>query len=262
MTDDDDAITARLAALAHDGPHDTLDRIAAHWTRTPSPIGDLYIASTDHGISYLRTSEAVHEDDAEFAAMFRERFAQPLLVGTHPPIGLGPALLEHDASRLRYDLRQLSAFEREVALAVMRIPRGQVRPYAWVAHQIGLPKAARSVGSVLANNPVPILIPCHRVIKSDGTLGEYVFTPTVKRALLDAEGANIGEVYELARHNVHYVGSDTTGVLCFPTCMTGRAIGRTDLRGFGTVAEATAAGYRPCGQCLPAPTNDNPAEED
>jgi O-6-methylguanine DNA methyltransferase len=247
----DEILSARLSALAVDGPAGLLGRIAATWVRVPSAAGDLYVASTHLGISYVRTSHSVHDDDAEFAALFHRRFTRPLLAGARPPAGLVPALHAQRAAKLRFDLSQLSPFEREVLLAVLTIPRGQVRPYAWVAHQIGRPKAVRAVGSALGRNPVPVLIPCHRVIRSDGTLGDYVFGPPVKRDLLDAEGTNVGEVYELAQHHIHYVGSDTTGVVCFPTCANARRITEPHRHGFRSIAEADAAGYRPCQHCRP-----------
>ena len=249
---DDDPLTIDLAALATESPAVLLDRIVASWIRVPSAIGDLYVASTDLGIAYVRTSDAVHDDDTEFAELFHRRFTRPLVAATRPPTGLLPALHSHRAAKLRFDLSQLSHFEREVLLAVLAIPRGQVRPYAWVAQRIGRPKAVRAVGSALGHNPVPVLIPCHRVIRSDGTLGDYVFGPPTKRDLLDAEGTNIGEVYELARHDIHYVGSDTTGVVCFPTCPNARRITPTHRRGFHSMTAAADAGYRPCRHCQPA----------
>jgi methylated-DNA-[protein]-cysteine S-methyltransferase len=246
-----ETLVARLAALATNSPPGLLDRIAATWVRVPSEVGDLYVASTGLGISYVRTSRSVHDDDAEFAEVFHHRFTKPLRAADRPPAGLVPALQTHRAEKLKFDLSRLSPFEREVLLAVMTIPRGQVRPYAWVAHQIGRPRAVRAVGSALGHNPVPVLIPCHRVIRSDGTLGDYVFGPPAKRDLLDAEGTNWGEVYELARHHIHYVGSDTTGVVCFPTCADARRITDAHRHGFRSIAEADAAGYRPCRHCRP-----------
>jgi O-6-methylguanine DNA methyltransferase len=68
------------------------------------------------------------------------------------------------------------------------IPAGQVRPYGWIASEIGRPKAVRAVGTALGRNPVPLLIPCHRVVRTDGRVGDYAFGPPAKRALLAAEG--------------------------------------------------------------------------
>jgi methylated-DNA-[protein]-cysteine S-methyltransferase len=249
--DEHDPLIAGLAALATDGPPGLLERIAASWVRVPGPVCDLYIASTDRGVVYVRTSDAVHDDDAEFATLFHHRFTRPLLHGVHPPAELLPALDADRPTGIRFDLDQLSAFEREVLLAVLTIPRGQVRPYTWVAHQIGLPAAVGAVDAVLVHNPVPVLIPCHRVIHTDGTLGDHVFGPLVKRALLDAEGTNLGEVYELAQHDVHYLASEATGVVCFPTCPNARDT--SPRHGFRSVARAGDAGYRPCPVCRPTP---------
>lgn len=249
----EDALIEELAALTADGPDNLFDRIAAHWVRVPGPVGELYVASTDHGIAYVRTSAAVHDDATEFTTEFRQRFSRPLLAGGRPPAGLLPALHAHRVGKLRFDLRQLSEFERAVLLAVLSIPRGQVRPYAWVASQIGKPRAVRAVGSALGRNPVPVLIPCHRVVRSDGSLGDYVFTPPVKRALLDGEGTNIGELYELGRHGVHYLASDTTGVVCFPTCPNARRITEAHRQGFRSMRHAEHAGYHPCQHCRPVP---------
>ena len=67
----------------------------------------------------------------------------------------------------------LSAFERAVLKATLSIPFGETRTYAWVAQKIGKPGAVRAVGSALRKNPWPLIIPCHRVIKSDGSVGRY-----------------------------------------------------------------------------------------
>ncbi|MCX8175285.1 MAG: MGMT family protein [Candidatus Micrarchaeota archaeon] len=73
----------------------------------------------------------------------------------------------------RAALGRLTAFERSVLLACLRIPRGQTRTYSQIARQIGNPRAWRAVGNALAKNPLAPLIPCHRVIRSDGKIGGY-----------------------------------------------------------------------------------------
>ena len=77
--------------------------------------------------------------------------------------------------------------KRDVLGATSTIPRGQTRPYGWIAAEIGRPKAVRAVGTAVGRNPVPLLIPCHRVVRSDGSPGEYVFGPDAKQALLARE---------------------------------------------------------------------------
>ena len=81
----------------------------------------------------------------------------------------------------------MNSFAKQVYNVVLRIPVGQVRTYKWVAKKVGRPKAVRAVGRALKNNPYPLIIPCHRVIKSDGKLGGYVFGVGTKRMLLNLE---------------------------------------------------------------------------
>jgi len=68
---------------------------------------------------------------------------------------------------------QLTEFQWKVLSVVLKIPFGQTRSYQWVAQQTGNPKAVRAVGTALRKNPFPLIIPCHRVIRSDGTFGQY-----------------------------------------------------------------------------------------
>ncbi|XRQ15192.1 methylated-DNA--[protein]-cysteine S-methyltransferase [Actinomadura welshii] len=244
-------LAGELAGLAAAAPPGLLDRVAARRVRVPAPLpgplGDLQVAFTDHGVAYLRAGM----DEAEFAAAFRARFARPLLPAAGPPAGLLPALRAGRLGGLRLDLRGLGEFDAAVLRAAARIPRGQVRPYAWVARLAGRPRAVRAVGSALGRNPVPLLIPCHRVTRSDGTLGEYVFGAAAKERLLRAEDVDVEEVAELARRGVRLVGSDTTGVVCFPTCGDARRITPGHRRPFGDLAAAEAAGFRPCRRCRP-----------
>ncbi|MFA5356929.1 MAG: methylated-DNA--[protein]-cysteine S-methyltransferase [Candidatus Omnitrophota bacterium] len=82
---------------------------------------------------------------------------------------------------------RITPFAKKVYKAVLSIPLGEVRSYAWVAKKAGKPKAARAVGQVLNHNPWPLIIPCHRVIASGGKIGGYSRGPRKKRALLDLE---------------------------------------------------------------------------
>ncbi|URM93358.1 methylated-DNA--[protein]-cysteine S-methyltransferase [Actinomadura madurae] len=248
-------LARELAALAADAPPALLDRIAARRVHVPGPLEGLQVAFTDHGVAYLRAGM----DEQEFAAAFRARFARPLLPAARPPAGLVPALRTGRLGGLRLDLRGLSDFEAAVLRAAARIPRGQTRPYAWVARQAGRPKAVRAVGSALGRNPVPLLIPCHRVTRSDGALGDYVFGAGAKERLLRAEDVDVDEAAELARRGVRLVGSDTTGIVCYPTCGDARRISPGHRRGFRDLAAARAAGYRPCLHCRPGDPGPRPA---
>ena len=84
---------------------------------------------------------------------------------------------------------QGTAFDKKVWKATQKIPYGQVRTYKDIAKMIGKPKASRAVGNALGRNPIPILIPCHRVIASNGTLGGYSSGLKIKKILLTLEKA-------------------------------------------------------------------------
>jgi O-6-methylguanine DNA methyltransferase len=86
------------------------------------------------------------------------------------------------------DLAAGSAFQREVWKALLTIPPGQTRTYAQVAALVGRPKAVRAVGQACGANPIPVLIPCHRVVSSDGGLGGFSAGIEWKKRLLAAEG--------------------------------------------------------------------------
>jgi methylated-DNA-[protein]-cysteine S-methyltransferase len=86
------------------------------------------------------------------------------------------------------DFEGCGEFERRVLLADFEIPRGRVMTYGGLAEKVGVPGGARAVGNVMAGNPFPLVIPCHRVIRSDGTLGGFGGGLPMKRALLEMEG--------------------------------------------------------------------------
>ncbi len=83
----------------------------------------------------------------------------------------------------------ISGFRRAVMEETLRIPAGQTRSYGWLAERVGSPRAARAVGRVMATNPMPFVVPCHRVVASDGSLGGYGAGLALKEALLRLEGA-------------------------------------------------------------------------
>ncbi len=128
------------------------------------------------------------------ARRVRERFecAGP---GSCPEIkSVAGGIARHLAGKpVDFDLRALhfplcSPFQERVLRAEYGIPRGSVSTYGRVARHLGAPGAARAVGRALATNPFPIVIPCHRAIRSDGSLGGYRGGPRMKRALLEMEG--------------------------------------------------------------------------
>ena len=154
--------------------------------------------------------------------------------------------------RIRLDLRGHSPFEQDVWRKALEIPRGEVRPYGWIAAEIGRPKAVRAVGTALGHNPVPLIVPCHRVVRSDGSIGQYSLGgPKNKRTILGAEGLDPDAMEDAAKRGERLVGCASTRIVCWPTCRTGRHMLERNRRPFRSLAEAGAAGYRPCKVCRP-----------
>lgn len=232
-------------------PRDTVAEDVDEFVVTDGPSGALFVAFNRHGINDVLAAELVDGDADRFVARHLHSFGRPARPAATSPAGLAAALRSGQTRKLDFDLRGLSHFEQAVLRKALDIPRGEVRPYGWVAREIGRPRAARAVGSALGRNPVPVLIPCHRVVLADGRIGEYVHGPSMKRSLLDAEGVDVAQTERLARTGVHLIGSDTTRIVCFPTCHHARRITDAHRVGFRSLGNAAGAGYRPCADCRP-----------
>ncbi|MFN8516710.1 MAG: methylated-DNA--[protein]-cysteine S-methyltransferase [Chloroflexia bacterium] len=215
-----------------------------------SPIGTVYVAYNGRGISMLSPAA----DAEEFAGAFQRRFGRAVRATDAPSESVARAVrrkLRGERATVEYDLRGLSDFERATLLKAAEIPRGEVRPYAWIAREIGKPGAVRAVGSALGRNPVPLLIPCHRVILSDGTPGNYALGREAKATVLAAEGLEATELVALSKAGIRFTGSDTTRIYCYPTCHNARRTTPDHTVNFGSMAAAKAAGYRACKVCRP-----------
>jgi O-6-methylguanine DNA methyltransferase len=244
-----DPLLAGLRDLAGPAPTTLADRVLDGWVRAPGPLGEVFAVVGDHGVRLLRPAAHAGGLDA-FLEDYRARHGRPVRPAARPPRGLLPALRGHGPGPA-LDLGDLTGFAREVLAATARIPVGQTRPYGWVAREVGHPRAVRAVGSVLARNPVPLLVPCHRVVRGDGQVGQYLSGAADKVALLEREGVDLERLADLAAAGVRLLGSDTTGVVCFPTCHHARRITPAHRQGFVSLERARAAGYRPCRDCRP-----------
>lgn len=167
-----------------------LDRtgLVDHYAPVDTPLGLGLVAFNRRGASLLHVSI----DEAEFAEMFAARIGRPLLPADRPPADVVRALSTGRGRPVAADLRSVGQFQRDVLTAIREIPPGQVRSYGWVAARIGRPAAVRAVGTALARNPVPLLIPCHRVVRSDGAIGHYLFGTEAKARLLRDEAESAG----------------------------------------------------------------------
>ena len=111
---------------------------------------------------------------------------------------------QHDRQALFLDLGRCSPFQRRVLLAEQAIPRGRLSTYGRLARHLGAPRAARAVGGALARNPFPIVIPCHRAIRGDGSVGGFQGGMALKRRLLEYEGHVISAAGEVLDPRYHF----------------------------------------------------------
>lgn len=237
-------------------PRGFADRLLAHvgmadsYARFNTVLGPVYVAWNRNGVSAAARMASAEE----FEQWFRKDVGRQLTPAAAPPDLAEKITDELDGRRrLRFDLRGLTPFEQAVLRKTLEIPRGQVRPYGWIAREIGHPAAVRAVGTALANNPIPYFIPCHRVVRTDGKIGNYGGGgPEAKRSILTLEGVQLKRLQDFAQRGYRYEGVRTTKVFCFPTCYHGKTANERNVVRFHDEAEARAAGYRPCKHCRPA----------
>ena len=229
--------------------------LADEYFTADAPIGPIYVAYNGRGVSATGPGDRPEGADG-FEAAFAARFGRSIRAARRPEARVVHAVERSLAAGrprgLAFDLRGLTPFSRDVLHGALTIPPGEIRPYAWLAREVGRPKAVRAVGTALAHNPIPILIPCHRIVRSDGLIGDYAWGSSVKRAALAAEGLDPEEIERLARHGVRYLGSDTTHIVCHPTCRHAKRITERHRAPFDSLDAAAAAGYRPCRDCRPS----------
>ena len=159
------------------------------FTTGSSLLGTILVATTDKGVCAV----SLRESDAGVEESLRGRFPKAEII--RDDAALKPAL---ELVRARITGRKLddmppldlqgTDFQREVWNQLLAIPAGRTRTYLDVAQAINRPKATRAVAQACGANPVAVVVPCHRVVMSDGSIGGYSGLPGVKKALLEAEG--------------------------------------------------------------------------
>jgi O-6-methylguanine DNA methyltransferase len=220
------------------------------YVRTASALGTVCVAWSRAGVSAVRLAS---EGDDGFEVWYAERFGRRVVpaIEDDSTSSAARAKLRGEDADVPVDLRECSPFEQRVLRKAAEIGRGDARPYAWVARELGAPDATRAVGNALGRNPVPLLIPCHRVIRADLSAGGYVFGTGAKRELLEREGVNFGALENVARRGIRYIGCDD-GYFCLPTCGDVAAhVDAPGYRGLRSIEEAHACGLLPCGTCRP-----------
>ena len=161
-----------------------------HWTIAAIPDGVALVAATDRGLCAIRLGTEPADLEAELRAEFPGALVARddlTLAGVASLVtDLANGRRRPEADELALDVHS-TAFRRRVWEALRRIPAGETRSYGQIAAAVGAPRAARAVGSACAENPIPIVVPCHRVVGAHGSLGGYAYGLARKRQLLDAE---------------------------------------------------------------------------
>jgi len=185
----DAAVEGLRARLAEQAERDGLLDVA--YRTVDSPFGALLVAATPEGV--VRVAFEREDHDAvldQLAAAVSPR----ILRAAGRTDAVARQLDEYFGGRRRrfdvpVDLRLVRGFRRAVIAHLPDIPYGSTESYADVARAAGNPAAVRAVGSACSHNPVPVVVPCHRVVRSDGSYGQYLGGPETKAALLTMEAA-------------------------------------------------------------------------
>ena len=185
----DPAIERLRARLTREAQEQNLLDVA--YRTVDTPVGLLLLAATPAGL--VRVAYTREDHDAVLDTLARR---------ISPRVLMAPARLDDVARQLddyfgrrrhgfdvRVDLRLAHGFRRTVLERLSDVDYGGTVSYAQLAAEVGNPRAVRAVGTACATNPVPVVIPCHRVVRSDGTPGEYVGGSEIKRTLLGLEQA-------------------------------------------------------------------------
>lgn len=168
----------------------TLGLRRGHYGFMDSPVGDLLLVVTDSGVcdvSYL----ANHDREDRFGELEGRG-----ILATERSTSVADVKEQlgeyfdgrRNAFSVQVDLYGVTPFTRGVLEATWNVPFGQLRTYSGIANEIGNPKASRAVGNALGRNPVPVIVPCHRVVRADGSMGWYTGGTQIKRTLLGIEG--------------------------------------------------------------------------
>ncbi len=189
-TDMDTAIVERLhVRLAHQAQaHNLLD---VAYRTVGSPFGSLLLAATPAGLVRIAYAD---EDHDQVLATLADKVSPRVLRARNRLDEPARQLDDYFANRrhdfdLPLDLQLAHGFRRTVLERLPQVPYGRTVSYAQLAGDVGNPRAVRAVGTACATNPLPLVIPCHRVVRTDGSLGNYIGGTDTKRQLLQLESA-------------------------------------------------------------------------
>lgn len=173
------------------GSSDTFTSQAIRWGTTPTVVGHLLVAANDQGIAVVEFVD----DPSDALPHLRRRLPSAQLQATlteDDPVVTAVSTMVHNGTPALVPVAALGTpFQHDVWSALLDIPVGETRTYSQVAAAIGRPRAVRAVASACARNPVAVVVPCHRVIRTDGGLGGYAYGLPIKEHLLAVEQSHV-----------------------------------------------------------------------
>jgi methylated-DNA-[protein]-cysteine S-methyltransferase len=256
MNHSDEATVDQLLPKAHRRLESSLGRIRRPQATigiTETGLGPLMVAHGERGLLAVRFVN--QGNDPAFVAALRRRFDPIENQAMAAEVGQEVDLLLHGhpqkVAQRPVDLSLVqSDFEQRALRRLCSVPAGAVTTYKALAAASGSPDAQRAVGNTVAGNPIAIYVPCHRVIKSDGSIGNYGGGVERKLALLRAEGFTPDRNKRLPATAVY--GHLETRIFCRPTCSAAQRAKRERMIIFAGSIEAMSSGLRPCKLCRPA----------
>lgn len=250
-----EALATKLPALVCESPASCVDKVrdlCAHgYDTVANGERAVRVAFSSRGITRISPTTV---GEISFRDEYRQRFGRELESRVLPQRlreEVEKALRGEKLKTADVDIDELPEFEQKVLRKLLEIPPGEVRTYSWVARETGSPAAVRAVGNACARNPVPFVVPCHRVTPAAGGVGNYAFGEAMKRELLAGEGVDIAAMELLSKRGVRYIASRTTGIYCFPTCRDAKRIREENRILVRDERDAAAKHLRPCLHCRP-----------
>ena len=160
-----------------------------HYSCFDSPFGPVFVAKSIKGVCFINLSKI---SEAGFQSLLQKRFRKQAIRDDSKLKSVINKLLDYfNGNQVNFksilDLSIGTIFQRKVWGQISKIPYGEIRTYKWIAREIGNLNAVRAVGNAVGKNPVPPIIPCHRVIRTDGNLGGFSSGISLKKWLLKLE---------------------------------------------------------------------------
>jgi O-6-methylguanine DNA methyltransferase len=218
----------------------------------PSPVGRLLVAESDRGLATIHFlsmdggEQTLEKLRRKFDLIENEASTRRVGAEIDRMFNGDMSVLAH-----RVDLSVVeSEFQRRALILLRTVPPGAVITYQGLAAAVGHPNSQRAIGTTMATNPVPIFVPCHRVIKSDGSIGNYGGGVANKLRLLRAEGFEVGRDLRLPAGAV--MGHRKTRIFCRPECSAAKRADSSRTLYFADAKSAAHAGLRACKLCRPA----------